>query len=409
MTGSGDRHPRLAGERILLFSTADWDTPLPTNKHHIARRLARKNRVLFVETLGTRAPRMGDSTDWGRIGRRLLRAWDGPVKRAPRLWSLSPLVIPRWSTDFQAATNRMLFRLSAGSAIAPFARGIAWVYSPYAVHLLPKSGPRLVVYHMVDDLAAVPGADASALRAAEEQLLGRADIVFCTEKSLHDRASRFARRAVHAPNVADAAHFGDGRDRGGASATLLARLRALPHPRVLFSGNLASHKIDVDLLEALVRARRDIRFVLLGPVWEADPQAERFRRLRSEPNVLMGGHVAYEELPPFLHAADALLIPYARTAATQAVFPLKFFEYAATGRPIVASEALQSLRPYGPICALAPNTPEAWSAAIDAALRETGDRPALRRAVARRNTWDTRLAQMEAAIVPLLERRPRTQ
>lgn len=394
---SAARIPRLAGERIVLFSTADWDTALPTNKHHIARRLAKRNRVLFVETLGTRAPKIGGA-DAGRIVRRLKRGFSGPVRREKRLWSVSPIVRPKWATAGDIRMNRILFRSSAGRAITAFDPTMLWVYSPYAVHLLPAKGGPLVVYHMVDDLSAVPGADRISLREAELRLLARADIVFCTERQMHERAVRVNPNAHFLPNVADHAHFSDATPRGGSSRALLERLSRSPGPRAVFSGQLASHKVDVALIAAVCRLAPDINFIFVGPIWEADTRRAQFEQLGHLPNVTLTGLVPYEELPPFLHLADVLLMPYARSNATDAVFPLKLFEYFATGNPVVAPQSMHALRPWAQVLQRPRAEPTAWVAAIRQALIEPADFADQRRELARRNTWDTRLRKMERLI-----------
>ena len=47
---------RLHNETILILANAEWDWTNRVNCHHIAARLARNNRVLFVDTVGGRAP-----------------------------------------------------------------------------------------------------------------------------------------------------------------------------------------------------------------------------------------------------------------------------------------------------------------------------------------------------------------
>ena len=65
---------------VIILSTADWDHPLWTNKQHTALALAAAgHQVLYVESLGLRAPRAG-RRDLKRIARRLLR-----MLRLPRL------------------------------------------------------------------------------------------------------------------------------------------------------------------------------------------------------------------------------------------------------------------------------------------------------------------------------------
>lgn len=392
----------LRGRNVVCFSTADWDTLLPTNKHQLMRRLAAGgSRVLYLETLGTRAPKLSSGVDAARVLRRLQRAVQGPRRRTEGLWTLSPAVRPVWQSLTQITLNRWLFRLQTARALSRFPRPVAWIYNPYAVYLLEQLRPALVVYHLVDDLAAVPGADAESIREAEGQLLARADVVFCTEQSLYDRAKLIARdRAYFMPNVADYAHFSRNRDVGERSATRLAQVRALPRPRLLFSGNLAPHKVDLDLLLALARLRPGWHLVLVGPLWEGARPPKSLAALERQSNVTFTGHVEYDDLPAFLHEADVLLIPYVLNDATKAVFPLKFFEYLATGRPVVASP-LPSLLPWQALVPSATGAAE-WVAAIEEALAHPGRHTDQRRALARRHTWERRLAEMEAAIAKRL-------
>lgn len=387
------------GHRVVCFSTADWDTLLPTNKHQLMTRLARRGaRVLFVETLGTRAPRLASGTDIARIGRRLARGSGGPVKRAPRLYSLSPMVRPSWAHRWEISLNKAAFRSQARKALRAFRGAICWVYSPYAVHLLDLFEPAAVVYHVVDDLAAVPGANRQALREAEMLLYTRADLVVATERSLYDRARPIADRTLYAPNVADYRHFAHPKPL--EASTRLARLRALPRPRLLFSGNLAPHKVDFPLLAALARDLPDASLALVGPLWEGAPADPNWQDLLRLPNVHWLDHVPYDDLPAFLHEADVLLIPYVLNDATSAVFPLKFFEYLATGRPVV-SAPLPSLLPYKGLVSIA-SSREQWLAEITASLAAAHRMEPQRRALARRNTWERRIAEFEQELGTIL-------
>src|SRR6478672_6896702 len=84
--------PTLEGRDIVCVGFADWDTDLWTNQHHLMARLARTNRVLFVESLGLRRPQLA-GRDIARIARRLRRGL-GPPRERDGLFVLSPLVLP---------------------------------------------------------------------------------------------------------------------------------------------------------------------------------------------------------------------------------------------------------------------------------------------------------------------------
>jgi glycosyltransferase involved in cell wall biosynthesis len=71
--------------------------------------------------------------------------------------------------------------------------------------------------------------------------------------------------------------------------------------------------------------------VLAGPVVAIDS------KLRNHPRVVLAGVLGYEELPQLASRSRVLVMPYRRMPATEAMQPLKFKEYMATGLPCVVS------------------------------------------------------------------------
>ncbi len=386
---------QFSKNKIVCFSTADWDTLLPTNKHQLMTRFAKmQNRVLFIETLGTRKPRATSSTDIRRIFNRFSRGFEGPVKRRKNLYTLSPIVSPDWSSKPRITLNRKIFKLQLGRTLQQYRQSIVWCYNPYAVYLLDYFRPEKIVYHMVDDLAEVPGADKLALKEAEAQLLAKADMVFCTERSLYDRAKRITDSCMHLPNVADFRHFS--RINSELKTTLLARLEALPRPRIVFSGNLAPHKVDFDLLLKVAQSRPEWNLVLMGPLWEGSEVPRSVQRLKEKRNVILTGHIPYRDLPTYLHTGDVLVIPYLLNDVTRAVSPLKLFEYLGTGKPVV-STPLPSVLPYGAAISVAEG-PDEWIRSIEQSLVHNHRLELQRRALAKRHTWERRIHEMTEAL-----------
>ena len=101
-----DAGARLRGRDIVCVGFADWRTDLWTNQHHLMSRLARDNRILFVESLGLRQPRLA-GRDVGRMARRLRRGL-APPRAADGLHVLSPLVLPLHRFAAARAVNRRL-------------------------------------------------------------------------------------------------------------------------------------------------------------------------------------------------------------------------------------------------------------------------------------------------------------
>jgi teichuronic acid biosynthesis glycosyltransferase TuaH len=106
---------------------------------------------------------------------------------------------------------------------------------------------------------------------------------------------------------------------------------ALPGPRLLYVGSLDS-RVDVQQLARAARRLPSASIVLVGPLLDS----EHFSALRAEPNVHIRGPVAREQVVGLIGSADACLIPHVRNALTEAMSPLKLYEYVAGGAPVAA-------------------------------------------------------------------------
>jgi glycosyltransferase involved in cell wall biosynthesis len=389
--------PTLRGRDIVCVGFADWDTELWTNQHHLMSRLARENRVLFVESLGLRRPQLA-GRDLARIARRLRRGV-APPRAVDGLHVLSPLVIPLHGNRLVRALNaRLLPALVRRAARRLGLRNpILWAYVPQAEVLIDTLEPSLVVYHCVDDISAHELIDTASFRAAEDRFAARADLVLASAPALAARLRTVSRNVVDAPNVADTELFARAL-MPSPPAPVDAAMAALPAPRIVFTGAIVAAKLDLPLLLELARLRPSWSFALVGPVGPGDPHTN-VSELAGEPNVHLLGMRSYEQLPSVLRAADAGLIPYARNELTNSIFPMKVYEYLAAGLAVVAT----------PLPALA-NVPEVLTAGdaqgiadlLEQALAEDSSaRRASRSRAAAAHSWDGRLEEIAAAIEAL--------
>ncbi len=373
--------PRLQGRDIVCVGFADWDTALQTNQHHLMKRLAAENRVLFVESLGLRRPQLA-GRDLKRIARRLRRGLRG-AREIDGLHVLSPLVLPLHANAFVRALNRRLLGMFVRRAARKLGmrRPILWAYVPQAESLLEVLQPELVIYHCVDDIAAQPGIDAASFRAAETRFAARADLVLASAPGLAERLRSISDNVIYAPNVADTALFASALEDGPIDPALAA----LPAPRIVFTGAVVATKLDMDLFVELARSRPSWSFALVGPVGAGDPSTD-VSALAAEPNIHLLGARTYEQLPSVLRGADAGLIPYARNQLTDSIFPMKVYEYLAAGLPVVATP-LPSLSEIDAV-ASAPDA-DGIARLLDEALAEdTPQRRAERSQAAAAHSWE---------------------
>ncbi|OKH24893.1 glycosyl transferase family 1 [Hydrococcus rivularis NIES-593] len=106
---------------------------------------------------------------------------------------------------------------------------------------------------------------------------------------------------------------------------------------VVYSGGLYKFK-GVDLLLDVAKELPRVQFAFAGG---NETQLKAYRQLVQEKqikNAIFLGYIQHERLPSLLQAADILAHPHLSGQAATFTSPLKFFEYLASGTPIVASE-----------------------------------------------------------------------
>jgi glycosyltransferase involved in cell wall biosynthesis len=389
MNDGGERIKESFPRDVILFSNADWQHQVRTNSQHMATRFAQRGfRVLYVESLGLRRPSAG-ARDLKRMGNRLIRGVRSIRRVSPNLWVHSPLVLPFHGNATARRINERLILGSLGLLIRllGFKRPIVWTYNPVVQALWDRVDASLLVYHCVDDLGAVPGIPRNTVREAEESIVRQADAVFLTSRELFARLSMLSPETTHYfPNVADFAHF----SQAGAEGPVPEDLRAVPRPRLGFVGTLSTYKLDLELILEVARQKPDWHWVFVGPVGSSDPSALRNGLDRT--NVHFLGYRPYEQLPDYLRGFDVATIPCKLNEYTKSMFPMKFFEYLAAGKPVVTTP-LDALTEYTDACCVA-STADEFCRAVQRIL--AGDPPSreLGLHVAMEHTWDTRLDAM---------------
>ena len=404
MVDADGKGSALAAQDCVLFSTADWDEPYWTNKQHTASILAARGwRILYVESVGFRSPKVGSGRDWKRLWRRLWRGVQslvlGPQRRAENIWVLSPLMVPAGHhLPFVSALNQALLRFSVTrfARSQRFQKPVVWTYHPYmldSIATLPR-GP--LVYHCVDDIAEIPGVDVVAFRTAQQALVERCEAVFTTAMSLKEVCLPFNRNTHFFGNVVDDKHFGTARAEGAAtplSAGLPADLAAIPEPRLIYHGVLSDFKVDFPLLLETAKARPHWQWVIIGEEREGQ-RSELFAQLSRMPNVHPLGYRPYQVLPQYLRGMQVGVLPTLLNDYTRSMFPMKFYEYLAAGLPVVSTPLDFAKEPRAGL--EVGGDRDAFIAAIEKQLARGKLSADEAREAVGENTWEARLDKMLA-------------
>lgn len=379
----------------ILFSTADWKTPYWTNKQHTATFLAESGwRVLYVETVGLRAPNLANGRDLNRLIKRLIRGLKalvlGPERVSDNLWILPPLALPAMHHIAGARSiNQSLLRSTISRFLKRhhFEKPLIWTYHPYVGEVLKGVSTGNLIYHCVDDLAAIPGVDAIAFNREEVNLLKKCKAVFTTAAALQEKCLRYNANTYFLPNVVDEIHFGRARSPG----KIPSEMEAIPQPRLVYHGVLSDFKVNAELLQEVFIARPDWSLVLIGDerVGQSDPALNRLRQMA---NVHFLGYRPYELLPDYLRGMSVGLLPTVLNDYTRSMFPMKFYEYLASGLPVV-STPLDFTRKGHPFLKVGSDASEFCAAIANQLKRGKLDANEVAIAVGE-NTWTMRLKKM---------------
>jgi glycosyltransferase involved in cell wall biosynthesis len=372
---------------IIAFAK-DWHED-PTSNHHVLRELARTRRVVWLNSVGTRTPKLSSGRDLGKISRKLGEFAQGPVNVENDLWVFSPLVLPLPHSSVARRINQGILR--ATIAMLRWRLGLRefdlWTFLPNVADYLGTLGERLSVYYCVDEWSLFSYLDEQGTRTAETALLNKVDVCFAINHALAD-----AKRAVNpttyvSPHGVDHEVFARALDPATA---LPADVTTLPRPIVGFYGTIQDW-VDLDLIARLATNHPDWSLVLLGQIMV---DVEPLRRL---PNVHLLGRKPHAELPAYCKAFDVGLIPYRISERMTFVNPIKLREYLSAGVPVV-STAVPEVARYPDLCAVAANADQFEQAVITALADTSPPARAARSAAMRTETWSARVDQVSRTI-----------
>jgi glycosyltransferase involved in cell wall biosynthesis len=381
----------LRGRDMLCFSH-DWSGD-PLSKTHLMKLLARDNRILWVNSIGYRAP-TASAADVGRAWRKLKAAAAPMSEPIPNLHVLNPLAVPAWGSSVVRKFNRQFLRWQIRRAMRKlrFRRPINWVFNPAAAVLAGSLGEDRIIYYCVDEYTAFSGVPSESLIELERGLCRRADLVIVSADRLLRSKGPYNPRTVLVRHGVDFDHFRKALD---PATELPIDVRDLPRPVIGYFGLMSSDWVDVALLEAVARRFSNGSLVLIG---KATMDLGALGRL---PNVHILGRRPYETLPAYCKMFDVASIPFPVSEVTLNANPLKAREYLAAGLPVI-STPIPEVEVLGQ-CGIG-RTPEEFIRRIEEALEDPGP-AALRSETMRSEGWASRLGEIRNHYARLVEGR----
>jgi glycosyltransferase involved in cell wall biosynthesis len=200
-------------------------------------------------------------------------------------------------------------------------------FLPFVKTLKEREPSMRVIYDLIDLWESGLGWEWYTAET-EKKIISHADVLICSAASLKTKLEHLSGRPVHlVPNGVNIDLFNKERH--------VKRPPDLPSsaPIIMYIGALWGQWFDWDLLREVSEAYGNASTVCIGDYKGQCPFPLR--------NVYFLGLKPQQAIPGYLKYADVCIIPFKINEVTQAVNPLKVYEYLAMGKAVVATDMIE--------------------------------------------------------------------
>jgi hypothetical protein len=381
--------------RPLLVFADDWGRH-PSSCQHLIGKMLGYRQTVWVNTIGTRPPRLDWSTAKRTVGK--LREWFLAKPQRPRPWvsksiadvsGLPQVLSPKMWPSFRSRLAREVNRRLLLRTIRPVVERLP--QPPIAVTTLPLVadliGPLPVhrwVYYCVDDFSVWPGYDGTTMLRMERELVPKVDMVVAVSETLVKHIADLGKPAHLLTHGVDLDFW------RSSPVELPAEFARLEPPVVLFWG-VIDRRMDTVFVRRLSETLPRGTLVFVGPREDPDPAWVSLPRVRVLPPV------AFDRLPVLAAGAAVLIMPYADLPVTRAIQPLKMKEYLATGQPVVV-RSLPATRSWADCLDVAATAEEFAAKVMERTTTGVPDSQRIARTRLAAEGWTEKAQQFEAWI-----------
>lgn len=387
----------MENENILCISYTTWDGPYTKSVVQILSRLARRNKILFVEYPFTFKDAIVGLLKKGDAPCRRIWGWDSriQIKRTEigtEIFTfVAPPVIP---TNF--IKNESLFRLihkintiifnhSVNKALATLKMDKAIIVNAYNCYfgltMIGKMKEKANIYYCYDGMAT----DRHGNRAlVYDQLYSKqVDAVIVSSDHLYEEKAKWNHKVFVVKNGVDIDLFSP-----FAKKNTCERERK----KVGYIGSI-DQRFDIEMVAHAVAHLPHVDFEFVGDL----RNKEVFDALSVYDNVRFLPPILSTDVPSLLSTYDAGMIPYIINDINKNIYPLKLNEYLAVGVPVVLTQ-FASLPEFEGFASFATTKEQFLDYLIFEIENDTKDKIVQRRKFAKENSWEDRSLLFEQAI-----------
>ncbi len=360
----------------VMLTTSDWYTEPVSNRYHYATRLSKLLPVIFVQPDLENPGYRFQATDFENI-----------------------TVLHVFSQYGREQTELINLALDERACRAP----LLWMYNALFLDFYRGRYSPLKVFHATEDFFSFDSviiAGIDAVQDAFAEALAYTELLISVSEAVE--ASCIANGNYHgarilAENGCDYAFW-------GLNGEETARLTASgPQKRVLYQGGI-NFRLDYGLLLELCTIMPDWEFVFAGGIGSmSEEDQQKLAALRALKNARFTGQLSIAKVRAHALSSSIGLIPYLDIPLIRLSFPLKAFEYAANGMPVISTSRIRSLEKFAELFSKCETAAEA-KAEIERVYKTRCDRGhiAARLAAAKAVSYDERFARVSAKLAELL-------
>lgn len=375
----------IENQNIICFGSATWE--YPGLQQTVMRLLAKKNRVIFFNSIGTRKIK-AEYEFFLAVIRRMAMLSNKRTANQGNILVCNPRAIPLAYNSFFSTINNILIKRQCLAIIhrlklSPY---ILWIGSPMAAVLPDLLEPMMTVYNPVDRYHAFSFVDADKILSSEHKLAKKANVILCTSEAIKNDLLPFNSHTYNVSHGVDFRHFNSALSIREAPEDI----KRIKKPVLGYFGGL-SERVDYRILSALAEAFESATILLIGP------RLTDMSRIEKYPNVHILGRKDLNDLPLYLKEFDVCLIPYHVNELMEGVDPIKLKEYFCTGKPVVSTD-LPEVRKYGSLVYVGKDEQD-FIAKVRAALDENNGRiKSLRIKKAKESDWAVKIEEISNVV-----------
>lgn len=392
---------------IVVIGIQAWDVEIGSNCKNIAVELAKKNRVLYVNSPLERISALKEKHQ-PKINKRLeiiKGKQDSMVPVQNNLWEFYPRTIiesinrlPLNSLfDYFNKLNTKRFAKEINRAVKELNFKNYIVFNDSSMFLgnniKDYINANSIIYYIRDNLANSPFPYWNTHgKRVEPDTISKADIVVTNSLYYQEYAAKYNKHSYMVGQGCDLSLF----DESAKGISPAEDLKKITNPIIGYVGSIASIRLDINLLEFLASNKPDWQIVLVGP----EDDTFKSSKLHQCQNVHFLGSKPMESLPAYIKGFDVCINPQVVNNTTIGNYPRKIDEYLAMGKPVVATYT-KAMEYFTEFTYLA-KTKEDYISLIEKALNEDSPELAVKRQLyAKTHSWENNVISISQSLLQI--------